>query len=1007
MAVNYDLNNTGQEVQERLDQVMPNKSDIEQEVLDRQSGDNALQEQIDAINTEIGESGQGGETINGRLDELESAVGSGGSVDERIAAAEAEIIGGASEDYNTLGKVEGELVDTYRKGETYSKEQLDSLITTPDVEYVTVTAVSTTTDVATLLPNPGAADTVYRVGNWDGTQYDPTVYSLYAWNGSAYVLLAVRTSIGEVYDISVNHPDGQGNPAVYTDLANALGANGINVPADIRHGGMSVKFIKAIPAKYSVVVTETATQPTGTALSSASSVTSGTYEAAALTGFSTLPSATGSANAVVYYYGNSGAFNVWTITMASAQGSEYKQCRLMSTAFSTDPADWQGVDAEPTAGSRNLVESGGVANTILQNFLPKEIREFTQISSAGFRPSGTTHEIITLASSSYNIRYYQAKVSGKYTVIVQNVSSQPDSTLIKYLCNVAKFNNTPEIGSVPILYKRNENIIVGGLATIDINVEAGEYIAYGYNLNPGIVTKLFSNAEGVSIVSNSVEQNDFSPVSSDAVKRKIDAEINNFAATGYLYVGIANPNTLPQTSANRKVFYIATQAGTYTNFNNAEIQDGISILSWNGNSWNVSVIFIGTLTGKQEILFDNVGTVPNSSIRATLAITRGVSQPYYCVFITIPTDSNTTEIGIKFNDLTSYINIVRACITTSLGDIVDDPTATITCDSLVYYRPCTNSGDSVTYWFAITPEMRGKYLIVSTHINLNLKLYYKQSYNIVTKLSEDVAVLTEEVDELMNGTPVENVVPTNYTGLEIATFNKILCIGDSLTAGVANHNDIQGETFPTWDNYKFSYPTYLTKISGTETVNMGIGGANSTEWWTEHESSDLSGFTAAIIQLGVNDDTNTFMTTSRPSLINIVNKLRQENQGIYIFFSGIINALSYKAANEGEAYYQKDQYLRQIFNDLHDGYTEGGVEYEGYNRIYFIDHVAYGHLRTLNPWQNKIDGKYDNFNEGHLSAYGYWRLAKDYAAYISWYMATDQNNIFRNVRYVGTPFSYK
>ena len=360
MAVNYDLNNTGQEVQERLDQVMPNKSDIEQEVLDRQAGDNALQGQIDAINTEIGESGQGGETINGRLDELEAAVGSGGSVDERIAAAEAEIIGGASEDYNTLGKVEGELVDTYRKDETYSKEQLDSLITTPDVEYVSVVATDQTTDVTTLLPNPGAADTVYRVGNWDGTQYDPTVYSLYAWNGSAYILLAVRTSIGEVYDISVNHPDGQGNSAVYTDLANALGSSGANVPVDIRRGGMSIKFIQLVPAKYFVVVTTSDTQPTGTALLSASSVTSGTYEASALTDFSTLPSATGSANAVVYYYDNAGTYTIWTITMASAQGSEYVQYRLMATDWSTTPSDWQGVDAEPAAGSRNLVESGGV-----------------------------------------------------------------------------------------------------------------------------------------------------------------------------------------------------------------------------------------------------------------------------------------------------------------------------------------------------------------------------------------------------------------------------------------------------------------------------------------------------------------------------------------------------------------------------------------------------------------------------------------------------------------------
>ena len=48
------------------------------------------------------------------------------------------------------------------------------------------------------------------------------------------------------------------------------------------------------------------------------------------------------------------------------QGSEqnsdnkYVQYRLMDTAWSTNTADWQGVDDIPTAGSNNLVTSGGV-----------------------------------------------------------------------------------------------------------------------------------------------------------------------------------------------------------------------------------------------------------------------------------------------------------------------------------------------------------------------------------------------------------------------------------------------------------------------------------------------------------------------------------------------------------------------------------------------------------------------------------------------------------------------
>lgn len=46
---------------------------------------------------------------------------------------------------------------------------------------------------------------------------------------------------------------------------------------------------------------------------------------------------------------------------------QYRQYRLMSNTFSTNESDWQGVDDEPTAGSNNLVKSGGVAENFNEN----------------------------------------------------------------------------------------------------------------------------------------------------------------------------------------------------------------------------------------------------------------------------------------------------------------------------------------------------------------------------------------------------------------------------------------------------------------------------------------------------------------------------------------------------------------------------------------------------------------------------------------------------------------
>jgi hypothetical protein len=55
------------------------------------------------------------------------------------------------------------------------------------------------------------------------------------------------------------------------------------------------------------------------------------------------------------------------------------------------------------------------------------------------------------------------------------------------------------------------------------------------------------------------------------------------------FAGIATPTTNPGTP-DGPVFYIATESGTYSNFNAIELQDGLSVLMWNG-TWSSQQIF--------------------------------------------------------------------------------------------------------------------------------------------------------------------------------------------------------------------------------------------------------------------------------------------------------------------------------------------------------------------------------------------------------------------------------
>lgn len=55
-----------------------------------------------------------------------------------------------------------------------------------------------------------------------------------------------------------------------------------------------------------------------------------------------------------------------TISFVQSSDNKYIQARLMANAFTTDVTQWQVVDDEPTAGSNNLVKSGGVAKEVSQ-----------------------------------------------------------------------------------------------------------------------------------------------------------------------------------------------------------------------------------------------------------------------------------------------------------------------------------------------------------------------------------------------------------------------------------------------------------------------------------------------------------------------------------------------------------------------------------------------------------------------------------------------------------------
>lgn len=229
--------------------------------------------------------------------------------------------------------------------------------------------------------------------------------------------------------------------------------------------------------------------------------------------------------------------------------------------------------------------------------------------------------------------------------------------------------------------------------------------------------------------------------------------------------------------------------------------------------------------------------------------------------------------------------------------------------------------------------------------------------------------------------PDKEPLPTEYMGCDICAFTRGICIGDSLTAGTMNYYTKENgySNFVGMD--KYSYPRNLERMTGVTIKNLGHGGQTSAEWYETEKNSDLSGYDFAIIQLGVNDvyRYDGWTETSITGFTNIINKLKAENANIKIFVSTIIPAMSYS-------------------NDKFDAVSQGirDLVVSLSNRdIILLDMALYGHTKDL-----------EAYNCGHLSAYGYWRLAADYKAYIGWYMNKNPD-LFREIQFIGTDYRFE
>jgi lysophospholipase L1-like esterase len=274
---------------------------------------------------------------------------------------------------------------------------------------------------------------------------------------------------------------------------------------------------------------------------------------------------------------------------------------------------------------------------------------------------------------------------------------------------------------------------------------------------------------------------------------------------------------------------------------------------------------------------------------------------------------------------------------------------------------------------------------------------YAQTQYLVKTIKNEY--LPEKLKKLIiESNPLVNLLEN---GGYINIFNKIACIGDSLTEGVFEYTE-NGEVKYAGKPQGFepySYPSQLARMTGATVGNYGVGGATAKSWLETTACTDCfkeeNKAQAYIIALGTND-------TDYDGDVNTDIDVSNYNNNVDTFVGNYAKIIQKCLELQPKA---------KIFvvtipktrTDYHNAWTTGNSKIKAVAEklgVYVLDVYTYSE-----SYDNPDAYKNHFYLGGHRNAIGYRRTAMEYATYISWIIYNNPDD-FRNVQYIGTDYNY-
>ena len=102
-------------------------------------------------------------------------------------------------------------------------------------------------------------------------------------------------------------------------------------------------------------------------------------------------------------------------------------------------------------------------------------------------------------------------------------------------------------------------------------------------------------------IADAIKTNGTQAITGQVLQNVLNSIVSVIGAN-YTFAGVATPSTNPGTP-DQNVVYLASQAGTYTNFGGIKLSAGISVLKWNG-AWSSSTVEDVDLYTEADVLND-------------------------------------------------------------------------------------------------------------------------------------------------------------------------------------------------------------------------------------------------------------------------------------------------------------------------------------------------------------------------------------------------------------------